>query len=64
MSRRESFDSFDSFVRFRTHVFQKLSDFDELRVGFACDDQKLVLEVKWIECETLLVFSEYSFGDK
>ena len=60
-SRRECLDSFDSFVWFR--VFQELKDFDELRVGFACDESKLVLEVKWNECETTPVLSEYICGD-
>ena len=62
-SRRECFDKFDSFARFRMRVFYKLKDFDELRVGFACDDQKLVPQVKQIECATTSKSSEYSMGN-
>ena len=54
-SRREGADSFDSFVRFRTHVFQKLKNIDELRGGFACDAYKSVLEVEMFKCETTSV---------
>ena len=60
-SRRECLDGFDSFIWFR--VFQELKNFNELRVGFACGESKLVLEVKRNECETTPVLSEYVCGD-
>ena len=60
-SRCEYLDSFDSFIWFR--VSQELKDFEELRVGFACDGSKLVLEVECNECETTPVLSEYICGD-
>lgn len=58
-SRRERADSFDSFVRYRTHVLPKLTDIVELRVGFAYDDSQLVVEMNWTKCETTSSFNKY-----